>query len=411
MLIGERIMQIRKEHGLSQEAFGEQLGVSRQAISKWESGQSFPDIDKLIAISKQYNVSVGWLLGTEEQRLEGELTEEQLHMVERITEKYIAAIPKTAETSSVFKKRYVKVLTVIVVAAAIFWGFNLSHKLENIGDRQQSLENSVSYIQSNITNQIGGISNRVEEILKAQNSLLADYSAQYDWDGADLRAGTIPVSAWLVPKTYTPGLTVEFILDDGIQTQTVPGVEGENHSFSMETTCCLTDSITVTAVLRAGQSEQTQILECWTGLFSDTTVSGYTHPNLWAERAEDLLAGRGDMNLVFQSNLENQKGRPEPVSATFRIFVNGEHMQDVDGTSGFPNNYYGFEDYQGFYGLLPMTVIESMQDGDELEIATVIVDRYDRRYVTDLSYFMLQDGRFEYPDGATYDVSDPKWLS
>ena len=50
MTIGERIAQIRKERGLSQEAFGESLGVTRQSISKWESNASIPDVDKLLRI-------------------------------------------------------------------------------------------------------------------------------------------------------------------------------------------------------------------------------------------------------------------------------------------------------------------------------------------------------------------------
>ena len=65
MTIGQRIAEKRKELGLSQEALGEKLGVSRQAISKWESDTSVPEIDKLILLSKLFGVSVGWLLGVE----------------------------------------------------------------------------------------------------------------------------------------------------------------------------------------------------------------------------------------------------------------------------------------------------------------------------------------------------------
>lgn len=65
MTIGQRIAEKRKELGLSQEALGEKLGVSRQAISKWESDTSVPEIDKLIVLSKLFGVSVGWLLGVE----------------------------------------------------------------------------------------------------------------------------------------------------------------------------------------------------------------------------------------------------------------------------------------------------------------------------------------------------------
>lgn len=68
MTIGQKIAEGRKKLGLSQEALGEKLGVSRQAISKWESDASVPEIDKLIVLSKLFSVSVGWLLGAEESQ-------------------------------------------------------------------------------------------------------------------------------------------------------------------------------------------------------------------------------------------------------------------------------------------------------------------------------------------------------
>ena len=66
MTTGQRISEKRKELGLSQESLGEKLGVSRQSIYKWESDTSLPDVDKLIALSRLFGVSVGWLLGVEE---------------------------------------------------------------------------------------------------------------------------------------------------------------------------------------------------------------------------------------------------------------------------------------------------------------------------------------------------------
>ena len=65
MTIGERIALKRREQGLSQEALGENLGVTRQSISKWEGDMTLPEIDKLITLSRLFGVSVGWLLGEE----------------------------------------------------------------------------------------------------------------------------------------------------------------------------------------------------------------------------------------------------------------------------------------------------------------------------------------------------------
>lgn len=68
----ERLVQLRKEHGLSQEELAAKLGVSRQAVSKWERGEASPDTDNLIALAKLYQISLDELLDhqveTQEQK-------------------------------------------------------------------------------------------------------------------------------------------------------------------------------------------------------------------------------------------------------------------------------------------------------------------------------------------------------
>lgn len=62
MEFNETLRNLRKEKGLSQERLAEMLDVSRQAISKWESGQSYPEVEKLIAISDLFGVTLDRLL-------------------------------------------------------------------------------------------------------------------------------------------------------------------------------------------------------------------------------------------------------------------------------------------------------------------------------------------------------------
>ncbi|MBQ9850172.1 MAG: helix-turn-helix domain-containing protein [Clostridia bacterium] len=62
MAISDKILNLRKENGLSQEAFAEKLGVSRQSVSKWESGTATPDIDKIVSMSELFGVSTDYLL-------------------------------------------------------------------------------------------------------------------------------------------------------------------------------------------------------------------------------------------------------------------------------------------------------------------------------------------------------------
>ena len=65
MTLGQRIQELRKQNNLSQEALGEKLGVSRQAISRWEMDGAVPEIDKLIAMGKLFGVSLNELLQVE----------------------------------------------------------------------------------------------------------------------------------------------------------------------------------------------------------------------------------------------------------------------------------------------------------------------------------------------------------
>jgi len=62
MNIADRIQNLRKAKGISQEELADKVGVSRQAVSKWESEQSIPDIDKVIIMSDYFDVTTDYLL-------------------------------------------------------------------------------------------------------------------------------------------------------------------------------------------------------------------------------------------------------------------------------------------------------------------------------------------------------------
>jgi len=63
--LGERIQQLRKARGLSQEQLADSLNISRQAISKWETDQSSPEIENILALSSMFSVSTDELLGND----------------------------------------------------------------------------------------------------------------------------------------------------------------------------------------------------------------------------------------------------------------------------------------------------------------------------------------------------------
>ena len=272
MTTGQRIALKRKEAGLSQETLGAELGVSRQSIYKWESDTALPEIDKLVALSRRFGVTVGWLLGVEEAPEtppapdSGELTEAQLKMVEEITARYIAAQPAPKP-----RKKWPYVLAALAVLCA---AYNIYDSIRTIGRQFDGVYNRINQMECSMSNQVYSISGQVEEILKQQNALTADYGTELV--SADLSKNAVTFSVYAVPKTYVEGMRVEFSVDNGrdANSKTVlsePDQNGQpvSEKFSAELTCELTDDIAITAVfVMPDGTRQTQPLQTYSGLYS-----------------------------------------------------------------------------------------------------------------------------------------------
>ena len=171
MTLGARIAQKRKELGLSQEALGEKLCVSRQAIYKWEADAALPEIEKLVALSRLFAVPVGWLLGVEEKteaetgeaeetsKGSGELNEAQIKMVEEIVSRYLAAQPQPKKA-----RRWPRLLAAALILVV---GVHLFNRLDGLDRQYDNLQNTMGDLKWSVNNQIGGIAGRVENSLPA----------------------------------------------------------------------------------------------------------------------------------------------------------------------------------------------------------------------------------------------------
>ena len=71
--IGQIIKKLRKERNLTQEELAEQLGVTSQAVSKWENGYGLPDISQVIPLASVFNVSTDVLFGLYEKNTDDEV--------------------------------------------------------------------------------------------------------------------------------------------------------------------------------------------------------------------------------------------------------------------------------------------------------------------------------------------------
>lgn len=95
MGIGEKIFKLRKEKGLSQEALAEQLGTTRQAISKWENNQGYPETEKLLQLSNIFEVSIDFLL--KEEKTISHTDERGYYVSREMANGYIAHEKKIAK--------------------------------------------------------------------------------------------------------------------------------------------------------------------------------------------------------------------------------------------------------------------------------------------------------------------------
>ena len=390
MTTGQRIALKRKEAGLSQETLGAELGVSRQSIYKWESDTALPEIDKLVALSRRFGVTVGWLLGVEEAPEtasapdSGELTDAQLKMVEEITERYLAA-----QTAPKPRKKWPYVLAALAVLCA---AYNIYDSIRTIGRQFDGVYNRINQMECSMSNQVYSISGQVEEILKQQNALTADYGTELV--SADLSKNAVTFSVYAVPKTYVEGMRVEFSVDNGhnSNSKTVlsePDQNGQpvSEKFSAELTCELTDDIAITAVfVMPDGTRQTQPLQTYSGLYSGSL------PDVQSLDDGDLQ-GRGQIengSLSFPDAIEFAVTpnkvldnilipRAEAVSTKVGLFKNQRLIAWAEPISAEEQTSFQGYDNALFFRLEPLTF--PFAAGDILETAVLLTDEYGRETI------------------------------
>lgn len=426
MTIGQRVAQKRKELGLSQEALGDQLGVSRQSIYKWESDSALPEIDKLIALSRLFGVSVGWLLGVEGPAeadeaedagtdtgstpnvTAGELTEAQLKMVEEIVERYTAALPKPPS------RRRQKVLKAAVIAGVLCLVsslYSLSERLDGMDQQYGNLQSNITRVETTVNSQIGSISDRVEEILKAQNSLTADYGCEQT--AMDLAANTVSFRAWAVPKTYVEDMSAVFQTDSGSGPVETAAVLEPGQTFSAGLTAELTDSITVSVVFIAPDgTRQTQLLDQFYSLYSDTMPAVDVQSNfMWMDLEDGALVlteNSHERYIWTQEQMWSVTGNTAAIAdVRVGLFQNRKLVAWAEPCEQ-PSSFHGFEGCS-FYQLPELRLDLTAQD--TVEIAAVVTDEYGRVTICqDVPYVPdAEEAELVHPDVSSLDNDPANW--
>ena len=208
LTLGQRIASERKKLGLSQEALGDKMGVSRQAISKWESDGAVPEIDKLIAMSKLFGVTLGWLLGVEEEPAAEPapgFTDDQLELIRRM-------MPQPAQP-----KKAPWIVATIFSTAALIIALFCQPKVPNYSNDIQHLQNELQNLRSSVNSMVLQQETMMEENAEV---LLLDHDVNF---GGIQEDGTARVLFSATPKTWSPGQTASLsVLRSGEKVAEVP---------------------------------------------------------------------------------------------------------------------------------------------------------------------------------------------
>ena len=116
----ENLKKIRKENNLSQEQLADELGVSRQAISKWESAVAYPEMDKIIALCEKFNLNIDDLLHKDIKEVKGE--EESKKRINKGIDDFLGFITSTINMFSNmnFKSKMKCLFEQLIIALALF---------------------------------------------------------------------------------------------------------------------------------------------------------------------------------------------------------------------------------------------------------------------------------------------------
>ncbi len=373
MTIGQRIAQRRKALGLSQEQLGAQLGVSRQAIYKWESDAALTEIEKLVTLSRLFSVSVGWLLGEETDAPEsadvgapaedeGELTETQLRMVEELVRRYQAAQPK--------RRRWPAVLGCVLACALLLYLFG---QLRSVRQDYQNLQQALNNVNYSVGSQIGAISDQVRSLLEQQVNITLSEST--DITSVDYAAGTVTFSLSAAPKTYVDGMSAVFTVDCGEESISAEGTLGENQCYTASVTCPLTDEISILAAFVQGDTRQYQLIGQYTGLYSASfpRYDLYT-PLLFAIDSRSGQLRKGEQFSITRWTGEDSLTPSEPAQLRMGLFRNQKLVMWMD-----PDTDANADAGDSGFFRTPRAV--TLETGHIYTLALVVTDVYGREHV------------------------------
>ena len=402
MTLGQRIQELRKQRGMSQEALGDALGVSRQAVSKWEGDNGIPELDTLIAMSRLFEVTVGQLLGVEEaaeQKYEttNEAEEDKEAQVEAVLRRYVEQTTKKDERSWLARQGWIVSAAIILTTAFIVMFAQIGSLRSTVRLLRSDLSNLQVDVSNNQSNLTGHIRNTIYDVLTEEANLLSTFEWEIvDFD-LDNQTATLRFDA--TRKEYAAGSTLQFCaawtkVDDTEGKTDGDWVDGPN--FQSEITLPLNYNTVISIrVEDADGNIKEQVIQ--TPLYE-------LHPDNFHLYARNLTTPFAITTKGFGITSQTAKAEqayiviesifPDffwPEKAEVTAYVNDvEVMSEVMtiAPSGREKQIFNASIKDTYYDL-------TLENGDTLEIVLVVTDNLGRTEQFTTDSMSVQDGELQ----------------
>lgn len=397
MTLGQRIQFYRKQKGLSQEGLGEALGVSRQAVSKWEGDNGIPELSTLISMSKLFSVTVGQLLGVEDMQEErdNKSTATDMSRIEDILRRYSEEHAEDQHRQGRTRFQWVLAAGVVLVGIIIV----LFAQIGSMRNTINLMQSNLSSLQVNVSNQqsslSGQIRNTIYDVLAEEAELLNTFGWELTELHLDNETATIRLNATM--KTYEAGSELQFYanwtkVDETTGQSTGEWVHGPD--FSAELTLPLNHSTDIGIRVKNQNGDiQEQLVDRIHDLHPEhfrLTAYNLTAPFAISSKFMGGSASTSRAEDVFVSISSPHCEFVWPENAILTASLNGEEMfrEELQLQRSERERHI-------FLGSIQNTYFDvSMKNGDILEVAVTIIDNFGRTEQF-LDNIAIKNGRIE----------------
>lgn len=224
MTLGQNIQTARKAKGISQETLAEKIGVSRQALGKWEKDTALPGVDNLQALAKELGVSVDALLGCAAPDT----------AAPAVTLNALRDLLDARDAEACRRRRGAWLAAAAAAAVLLAVGGGMAARLQT---RLDGLAGQYGYLSSELSRTNNDLSARMQEL---QNAVRQGESTVLDWGWHPLASlqddGKMPVEVYVKPRTEQQGAAVTLCVTNGSDTALYTMQRGQDGVYTVRDT-------------------------------------------------------------------------------------------------------------------------------------------------------------------------------